>query len=74
MIMLAQRGVKAGQDTGRLFTIRDIAELAGVSVMTVRRWIDAGDLKIHRLGRLVRISQADLAVFLAGKQEPSKIR
>jgi excisionase family DNA binding protein len=55
----------------RLFTIRDVADLAGVSIMTVRRWIDHQGLQIHRLGRLVRISQADLDAFLAIKRQPS---
>jgi excisionase family DNA binding protein len=55
----------------RLFTIRDVAELAGVSIMTVRRWIDHQGLQIHRLGRLVRISQADLDAFFAVKRQPS---
>ena len=53
----------------RLFTIREVAELAGVSIMTVRRWIDHHGLQIHRLGRLIRISQADLAIFLIEKRQ-----
>ena len=53
----------------RLFTIREVADLAGVSIMTVRRWIDHQGLQIHRLGRLVRISQADLGDFLADKRQ-----
>ena len=55
----------------RLLTIRDVADLAGVSIMTVRRWIYEHGLQIHRLGRLVRISQADLAAFLADKRQHS---
>ncbi len=34
----------------RLFTIREVADLAGVSIMTVRRWIDHQGLQIHRMG------------------------
>jgi excisionase family DNA binding protein len=56
----------------RLLTIRDVADLAGVSIMTVRRWIYEQGLQIHRLGRLVRISQADLAAFLADKRQHSQ--
>jgi excisionase family DNA binding protein len=55
----------------RLFTIREVADLAGVSIMTVRRWIDHQGLQIHRLGRLVRISQADLDTFFATKRQHS---
>ena len=60
------------QTGSRLLTIRDVADLAGVSIMTVRRWIYEHDLPIHRLGRLVRISQADLAAFLADKRQHSQ--
>jgi excisionase family DNA binding protein len=40
--------------------------------MTVRRWIDSGELKIHRLGRLVRISQRDLDRFLTSRRESNQ--
>ena len=55
----------------RLFTIREVADLAGVSIMTVRRWIDHQGLQIHRMGRLVRISQADLDTFFTTKHQHS---
>jgi excisionase family DNA binding protein len=55
----------------RFFTIREVAELAGVSIMTVRRWIYEHGLQIHRLGRLVRISEADLDAFFATKRQHS---
>lgn len=49
----------------RQLTIIDIALRLQVSTKTVRRWIDAGTLPVHRLGRLLRISEQDLTVFLA---------
>jgi len=49
----------------RQLTISDVALRLQVSTKTVRRWIDAGALPVHRLGRLLRISEQDLAVFLA---------
>ena len=52
----------------RLFTIREVAGIAGVSIMTVRRWIEDHGLQVHRLGRLVRISQADLDAFFDTKR------
>jgi excisionase family DNA binding protein len=55
----------------RLFTIREVSDLAGVSIMTVRRWIDHQGLQIHRMGRLVRISQADLDAFFVTKRQHS---
>ena len=44
-----------------------IARLRKLSVSTrmVRRWIDAGDLVVHRLGAIVRIAEPDLRAFLA---------
>jgi excisionase family DNA binding protein len=49
----------------RFYSIDAVAELLGVSTKTVRRWIAAGDLPVHRLGRQLRISEADLAAFIA---------
>ncbi len=54
----------------QLLTIRDVADLAEVSIMTVRRWIDHHGLRTHRLGRLVRISQTDLETFFAARRQP----
>jgi excisionase family DNA binding protein len=49
----------------RLRTIDEAAELLNVSPRTVRRLIESGALPVHRLGRLVRIADPDLAAFLA---------
>jgi excisionase family DNA binding protein len=48
----------------RMLAVTDIAETMRVSTRTVRRWIDSGDLRVHRLGRQVRVSEEDLAAFL----------
>lgn len=64
--MITFRQKAAEEIPTRLLTIRQVADLAGVSVMTVRRWIDDHGLPVHRLGRrVVRISQADLHKFLS---------
>jgi excisionase family DNA binding protein len=47
------------------FTVAEVAERLNVSTRTVRRWIALGLLRVHRFGRTVRISEADLAAFLA---------
>ena len=52
----------------RLLTIDEVAEILNVSTRTVRRLIDSGALPAHRLGRLVRIADRDLAVFLAASR------
>ena len=48
-----------------LLSIEKVAERCDISVRTVRRWIDCRELIAHRLGRQWRISEADLAAFLA---------
>ena len=53
----------------RFFTIAQVAERLGVATRTVRRWIVAGDLVVHRVGSVVRIAEADLRAFLALHRE-----
>jgi len=52
----------------KLRTIHETAELFNTSTRTVRRLIDSGALPVHRLGRSVRISEADIAAFLAANR------
>jgi excisionase family DNA binding protein len=52
------------------YTIADVAECLDVSIRTVRRWIDSRRLAAHRMGRVRRISDADLAAFLAHSRDP----
>ncbi len=49
----------------KFLTIAEVAERLSVSTRTVRRWITAGTLQVHRFGRLVRVSETDLVAFLA---------
>ena len=57
-------------DRLRLYAVDDVAEQLGVSTKTVRRWIAAGELPVHRLGRQLRISEADLVAFIARSRRP----
>lgn len=50
--------------TPRLLTVAMVADRLAVSPKTVRRWVEAGELRSHRLGRAVRIGEADLQQFL----------
>jgi excisionase family DNA binding protein len=52
----------------RLRTIEETAELFNTSTRTVRRLIASGALPVHRLGRSVRISEADISAFLAANR------
>jgi excisionase family DNA binding protein len=57
-----------GRPVTRLRTIDETAELLNVSPRTVRRLIEAGALRAHWIGRLVRISDEDIAAFLAANR------
>jgi excisionase family DNA binding protein len=58
-------GTKKTAMVPRLFSIETVAAMLEVSPKTVRRWIAAGLLPVHRLGRQIRISEPDLAAFIA---------
>ena len=51
------------------WTIQDLAKDLEVSERTVHRWIDAGDLIVHRFGRSVRIADNDRRAFLAAHRD-----
>jgi excisionase family DNA binding protein len=63
------RGRRERDNQIRFFTIAEVAERLHVATRTVRRWIKAGDLVVHRAGAVVRIAQADLRLFLAVHRE-----
>ena len=44
-------------------------EVVGLSAKTVRRWLKSGVLPFHRLGRQIRIAEADLLAFLADRRQ-----
>ena len=49
----------------KFFTIADVAEQLDVATRTVRRWIAAGDLVVHRFRGVMHIAEGDLRAFLA---------
>ena len=49
----------------RFHTVAEVADQLKVSEKQVRRWIGAGELIAHRLGRQLRIADSDLRAFLA---------
>jgi excisionase family DNA binding protein len=53
----------------RLYTVSDTAAYAQTSEKTVRRWLKSGVLPFHRLGRNIRIAEADLLEFLAERRQ-----
>ena len=61
---------KAGQlPRLRFYAIATIAEQLNVSQRTVLRRIKSGELVAHHFGRSVRVSEADLKLFLAAHRD-----
>jgi excisionase family DNA binding protein len=46
-------------------TVGEFAERISVSEKTIRRAVDAGELRVHRVGRLIRIADEDAAIYMA---------
>jgi excisionase family DNA binding protein len=69
--LLRRRGISPApaprsRPVTKLRTIQETAELFDASRRTVQRLIQSGALPAYRVGRLVRIADADIAAFLAG--------
>jgi excisionase family DNA binding protein len=60
----SQSGKPVGNLT-RLYSVAHMADQLGVSQKTVRRMIADGRLPACRIGRQLRISEHDLAAFIA---------
>ena len=63
------RGRRHRDNQIKFFTIAEVAERLNVASRTIRRWIKAGDLVVHRIGGVVRIAEGDLRAFLALHRE-----
>jgi excisionase family DNA binding protein len=55
----------SGERGGRLYSVREVADLLGVHPETVRRMIHAGILDGIRVGRGLRVEEASLQEYLA---------
>ncbi len=44
---------------------KQVAVELGVSIRSVHRLIDRRELRVHRIGRLIRVSREDFAAYLA---------
>jgi excisionase family DNA binding protein len=52
-----------------LLDVDAVATRLGVSSKTVRRLIDRGELAVHRIGRLLRVSEPDLHNYVARRRQ-----
>ncbi len=48
-----------------LYSVAETAKLLKVNPKTVRRWIENGDLTVHRFGRQIRITEHDIVSFFS---------
>ena len=60
MSTLEQVAVSTG---ARHFTVLDLKRRFGAHEVTIRRWIREGRIKPLRLGRLIRITEAEVERF-----------
>ena len=65
---MSQAPVSRRRSLTKLRTIDETAEIFNTSTRTIRRLINSGALPAHRIGRCVRISDLDIAVFLAANR------
>jgi excisionase family DNA binding protein len=64
----SRRSVEGRRQRGglpKLYTIKAVAEAVNVSSRTVRRWIENGELAVHRVDSVVRVAEDDVRAFLA---------
>jgi excisionase family DNA binding protein len=54
-----------GRPVSQLHTMKEVAEILGLSTRSVQRLVATGALRVHRLGRAVRVSDSDVALLLA---------
>ncbi len=54
----------SGESGGRLYSVREVADLLGVHPETVRRMIHAGVLDAVRVGRALRVEERSLHAYL----------
>jgi excisionase family DNA binding protein len=52
-----------------LLSVRQVAELLGVSTATVYRLCERGDLQHFRISNAIRVSVNDLSAFLAEQRQ-----
>ena len=59
-----------GSKIPKFLTIKQVAERLEFSTRTVWRWVEDGELVVHRFRGSVRVAEADLNAFLAGHRSP----
>ena len=55
----------------KFYTVNEVAELLKIQPLTVYRLIRDRKLKSYKVGRVIRISEADFKAFLAASRQES---
>lgn len=69
--------IEGRQERGDYMTTTEAAVVARLKPATIREWVKAGRLRAHRIGRLLRITRADLDHAIANphpKRETTESR
>lgn len=53
----------------RMLSVQTVADYLALSTKTIRRKITSGELPVHRVGRLLRISEEDLRLYQMQRRE-----
>jgi excisionase family DNA binding protein len=56
----------------RLLTTRQVAEILGITPLSVQRMRVAGHLRGVKIGRLVRFEESDVKTFVKRRKEQTK--
>ncbi len=59
-----KRAVKDAMRPDEMLSTTAAAKVAGVAVVTIRRWAQGGKLTQHRAGRVLRVSRLELERLL----------
>jgi excisionase family DNA binding protein len=59
-------------EKGRLLRLRECAEITGNTVATWRAWVLRRKVAFYKIGRSVRVSEADLARLLEAGRIPAR--
>jgi excisionase family DNA binding protein len=51
------------------YTISEVADALGLSIKTVRRRVESGEIRTHRFGRSLRISDDDFRAYVASQRK-----
>lgn len=64
-INVTSRALKSSLSSERLSGLQDVADRLGVSVWTIRRWVQIGKVSSVRLGRRRLISETEIQRLIA---------